>query len=124
MQLQDIRFAGQRLISSYGDKGFSLSDGRFEGSIIILPTGAVPLLAASASDITADLFAPIFEQQDDIEIVLLGTGAKQHFPSGEIRRLFLERNISLEPMDTGAACRTFNVLVSEDRRVAAALIAI
>ncbi len=124
MQLQDIRFAGQRLIEAYGDNGFRLSDGRFEGSILILPTGAQLFKADEPSDIKADLFDPIFAQQNSIEIVLLGTGAKQQFPSGELRKLFIEKNIALEVMDTGAACRTFNVLVSEDRRVAAALISI
>jgi uncharacterized protein len=55
------------------------------------------------------------------EIVLLGTGATQRFPSAAIRAAFLERRIALETMDLGAACRTFNILVQEERRVAAAL---
>jgi uncharacterized protein len=55
------------------------------------------------------------------EIVLLGTGAAQRFPPAEVRGAFLERRIALEPMDLGAACRTFNILVQEERRVAAAL---
>ena len=50
MQLQDIRFAGQRLVEAYGDKGFRLSDGRLEGSILILPTGAVPFQADRPED--------------------------------------------------------------------------
>ncbi|MCP4936583.1 MAG: hypothetical protein GY927_20885 [bacterium] len=124
MELQDIRFTGQRLIEAYGNKGFRLSDGRLEGSILILPTGVVSFAADQAEDFNADLFAPILKPQNNIEILLLGTGLKQHFPSGELRKLFIEKNIALEVMDTGAACRTFNVLVSEDRRVAAALIAI
>jgi uncharacterized protein len=55
------------------------------------------------------------------EIVLLGTGATQRFPPLAVRNAFLERRIGLEPMDLGAACRTFNILVQEERRVAAAL---
>ncbi len=124
MELQDIRFAGQRLVEAYGDMGFRLSDGRLEGSILILPNGAVPFKADQPEDFSEDLFAAAFEPQFNIEILLLGTGLKQHFPSSELRKLFIERNIALEVMDTGAACRTYNVLVSEDRRVAAALIAI
>jgi uncharacterized protein len=56
------------------------------------------------------------------EIILLGTGARQQFPAREIYTAILARGIGFEIMDTGAACRTYNVLVSEDRRVAAALI--
>jgi uncharacterized protein len=55
------------------------------------------------------------------EVVLLGTGATQRFPPLPIRAAFLERRVALEVMDLGAACRTFNILVQEDRRVAAAL---
>ncbi len=56
------------------------------------------------------------------EIVLLGTGPQQHFPSRNIMLSLLERGIGLEIMDTPSACRTYNILMSEGRRVAAALI--
>lgn len=55
------------------------------------------------------------------EVVLMGTGAVQKFPSAEVRRTFASRGVALEPMDLGAACRTFNILVQEERRVVAAL---
>jgi uncharacterized protein len=55
------------------------------------------------------------------EVVLLGTGRAQRFAPAPIRAAFAERRVGLEAMDLGAACRTFNVLVQEDRRVAAAL---
>jgi uncharacterized protein len=63
--------------------------------------------------------APIFELQPDV--VLLGTGAKQTFPAGAVRQAFAARNVGLEVMDLGAACRTYNILVQEERRVAAVL---
>jgi len=56
--------------------------------------------------------------------LLLGTGASQVFPPIEVRRAFLDANVGLEPMDTGAACRTYNVLLGEGRPVAAALVAV
>jgi uncharacterized protein len=62
---------------------------------------------------------PIFKLQP--ELVLLGTGARQRFAAAAIRAAFTARKIGLEAMDLGAACRTFNILVQEDRRVAAAL---
>jgi uncharacterized protein len=55
------------------------------------------------------------------DLVVLGTGPTQRFPSAAIRGLFAQRGVGLEVMDLGAACRTFNVLVQEERRVAAAL---
>jgi uncharacterized protein len=55
------------------------------------------------------------------EVVILGTGMRQQFPAAAIRAAFLAREIGFEVMDLGAACRTFNVLLSEDRRVGAAL---
>jgi uncharacterized protein len=55
------------------------------------------------------------------ELVLLGTGAMQRFPSSQIRAAFIAHGVALEVMDLGAACRTYNILVQEDRRVAAAL---
>jgi uncharacterized protein len=55
------------------------------------------------------------------ELVLLGTGAVQRFPPAPIRATFIARGVALEVMDLGAACRTYNILVQEERRVAAAL---
>jgi uncharacterized protein len=63
--------------------------------------------------------AALFELQPDV--VLLGTGPKQTFPDGAVRQAFAARNVGLEVMDLGAACRTYNILVQEERRVAAAL---
>jgi uncharacterized protein len=62
---------------------------------------------------------PLFALKPDV--VLLGTGAKQIFPASAIRQAFAARKVGLEVMDLGAACRTFNILVQEERRVAAAL---
>ena len=56
------------------------------------------------------------------EVVLLGTGVRQRFPESRIYALFGERGISLEVMDNGALCRTFNILVAEDRAVVAAIL--
>jgi len=56
------------------------------------------------------------------EVVLFGTGQQLHFPSNELRRFFNQQSIGLEIMDTGAACRTYNILLSEGRNVAAAIL--
>ena len=124
MQLQDIRFAGQRLIESYGQGGFRLTNGGFQGSIIILPQTVETFAARFAKELAVWDFDLVFDAGSEIEILLLGTGEKQYFPPREIIKAFIERGIALECMDTGAACRTYNVLVSENRRVSAALIAV
>jgi len=124
MQLQDVRFAGQRLIEAYGDMGFRLSDGRHEGSILILPGTVGKLSVMEPSNLQLEVLDSVFAVGEDIEILILGTGEKQVFPPPEFRKPFIQHNIALEVMDTRAACRTYNILVSEERRVAAAIIAI
>jgi uncharacterized protein len=92
----------------------------FQDSLILLPDrvitdwspSAVPELSAGDFTLLAEL-AP--------EIVLLGTGAKQHFPHPSLTQPLMEKRIGLEVMDTPAACRTYNILMTEGRRVAAAL---
>jgi uncharacterized protein len=74
---------------------------------------------ASVAELAAAHLEQIFAL--DPEVVLLGTGPRQSFPSGAVRQAFAERGIGLEAMDLGAACRTYNVLVQEERRVVALL---
>jgi uncharacterized protein len=75
--------------------------------------------ASSAEALQVEDLEPLFALAPDV--VLLGTGEVQRFPARVVRAAFMERHIALEPMDLGAACRTFNILVQEERRVAAAL---
>lgn len=75
--------------------------------------------ARDVSTLAPAQLEPLFALQPDV--VLLGTGAKQTFPGTAIRQAFAARRIGLEVMDLGAACRTYNILVQEDRRVAAVL---
>ncbi len=74
---------------------------------------------ASMRELQLNHLEPIFELRP--ELVLFGTGARQQFPSSEVRSALAARNIGAEAMDLGAACRTFNILVQEERRVAAVL---
>jgi uncharacterized protein len=95
------------------------------GSILCLPSG-VHGWAIDGPDIeiTTDLLAPVFAEAADIGVLLLGTGAKQVFASKALRQAFEAAGIGLETMATGAAARTYNVLLAEGRRVAAALICV
>ena len=59
-----------------------------------------------------------------MRVLILGTGVRQVFPAAPVRKAFADAGLALEPMDTGAACRTYNVLLAEGRPVGAALIAV
>jgi uncharacterized protein len=74
------------------------------------------------TDLSSGTLDPIFELGP--ELVLLGTGARQQFPPTELMMEFYRRGVGAEAMSTAAACRTFNVLVSEQRLVVAALMPI
>jgi uncharacterized protein len=108
------------LIRSYGPGEVRVGEQILRGNCIVTATELVPEWKALSADslVPTDLEV-LFALSP--EIVLLGTGATQRFPPAAVRAAFLERRIALEPMDLGAACRTFNILVQEERRVAAAL---
>ncbi len=79
-----------------------------------------PWAVGGAETLTEDDLAPVLALEP--EVILLGTGPTAVFPPVRLRALVQSRQIGFECMDTPAACRTYNILVSEDRRVAAALI--
>ena len=74
-------------------------------------------------DLTLDSLAPVIED-GNVQVLLLGCGPKLQMPPPDLRSALREKGIGIEPMDTGAACRTYNVLLAEGRAVAAALIAV
>jgi uncharacterized protein len=116
--------AGRQIVESYGEGGFRVSGTRYAGSVLVLPgqTLAWPVTAAAQLDLPA--FAPLIAAGADVEILLLGCGTRMALVAPELRRALRAEGMTLEPMDTGAACRTYNVLMAEGRRVAAALIAV
>ena len=73
----------------------------------------------SSGQLSTEHLGPVFDLEP--ELVLLGTGDTQQFPSAPVRKTFEERGIALEVMNLGAACRTYNILVQEERRVVALL---
>jgi uncharacterized protein len=87
--------------------------------IVAADTLITSFRGTSAAELTVSHLDPIFALNP--EVVLLGTGVRQSFPSAAVREAFAARGIGLEAMDLGAACRTYNVLVQEERRVVALL---
>lgn len=116
--------AGKQIIESYGDGRFRVSGRSHEGSVLVFPQ---EILSWDLSDIAAlsvESLTPVIERASDIEVLLLGCGAQMALVPSALRSTLRESGIVIEPMDTGAACRTFNVLMAEERLVAAALIAV
>jgi uncharacterized protein len=121
MDLTPVPTAGRQIIERYAASGFRVSGVIYHGPILVFPDLTVAWDAASARDITWETLAPVIEH-GGVEILLLGLGRSTSAVPAVLRTKLRTAGVALEAMDTGAACRTYNVLVAEDRRVAAALI--
>jgi uncharacterized protein len=115
---------GRHLIDSYGHGGFRFAEMSHRGSILALPSGIRAWPIQSASDIGEDSLSDVFAERDAIDLLLLGTGIDMVAVSSVLRLRFREAGIGLDVMQTGAAARTYNILVGENRKVGAALIAV
>jgi len=114
---------GRQVIESYGEGGFRISGTDWAGSVLVTPDRTVPWPVAALDDIGLASLAPVLEGAP-VDVLLIGCGEKmQLLPSG-LRSALREAGPSVDVMATGAACRTFNVLMAEQRRVAAALLAV
>jgi len=110
-------------ISSYGNGQITVNDEVLTRSFILTPERLIRDWPPQEFDaLAASHFESVAGLQP--EIVIFGSGDRLRFPSTDLVRPLIEQGLGLEVMDTGAACRTFNILVSEGRRVAAALLMI
>ena len=116
--------ADRQLIQGYGDAGFRVSGVRYSGSIIVFPWETVPWSVVASDNFTVEHFGAIRDAENEVSVLLLGCRAKTSLIGTKLRAQVRAWGVVIEAMDTGAACRTYNVLLSEDRFVAAALIAI
>jgi uncharacterized protein len=107
-------------ITGYGAGYVVVNGARHDENLIVLADRILPWSAASFESLGAENFLEL--AQLDLEVVLLGTGAKLRFPSPQATRPLVEARIGFEVMDAQAACRTYNILAAEERRVAAALL--
>ena len=113
-----------RVIEAYGNGGFRVGGESFDGSVLLLPDGMVLSWAADVRALSAENFDAVIAASPAPEILLLGCGPRAAFVPPAVRQRLREAGIIVDAMDTGAACRTFNILIAEERRVAAALIAV
>jgi uncharacterized protein len=112
---------GQNMFTGYGAGHVMINHARYEHSLIVLPDRIIEDWNANAfEDITAEHFDFMLSLQP--EMVLFGTGATLRFPHPWLTRGLIRAGIGVEVMDTAAACRTYNILTAEGRRVAAALL--
>lgn len=113
---------GRQLVERYGDGRFRVSGRVHEGSVLVTPEVTEPWSVTTFDEVTVESLEPLLVA--GLDVLLLGCGPRLLLPPKLLRQAVRERGPVLEPMDTGAAARTFNVLMAEERRVGAALIAV
>lgn len=122
--MQPARFPGRAPIEAYGNGGFRFANMSHRGSILALPSGIEAWAVTSVADIIPEALKRLLDEAASIEILLVGTGDAMT-PLRKGSRAALEAaGLFPDLMSTGAAVRTFNVLLSEERAVAAALVAV
>ena len=109
---------GRKIITGYGGGGFKINHEFTSGSLLVFLDEVRPW----DGDVTA--LPQLLAQQTEIELLLIGTGERTAQIDPATRTAFREKGIAVDVMDTGAACRTFNVLLAEERKVAAAVVAV
>jgi len=123
MKLHLDRGTATYRIAGYGRGYITVNEERLSGSALVMPERLVrDWPPQHIAELTAAHMSELLSYEP--EIVLLGTGARQRFPEGELLEPLAERGVGVEVMDTAAACRTYNILMSEDRVVVAALLVI
>ena len=115
---------GRQVVESYGDGRFRISGAVWTGSVLLRPDAVLAWPVAEFRKITLQSLAPLTEGEDIPEILLIGCGNRAELMARALREAIRAQGMVADTMDTGAACRTYNVLMAEDRRVAAALIAV
>ena len=124
IEIRQAHFPGRAPIEAYGNGGFRFASMSHKGSIVCLPSGIYGWEATIAEPFTGERLLKIFEEADDVRFVLFGTGPDIKRLPPALADRFRKAGISCDPMSTGAAVRTFNVMLAEGRPVAAAMVAV
>jgi uncharacterized protein len=120
MKMTQQRPAGINLIRRYGADYIVIGENEIRESCIVGANSFSPWTPRVVDELTPEHFLPLFALNP--EVVVLATGVRQVFPRAFLRAEFATRKIGLEVMEIGAACRTYNVLVGEERQVLAAIL--
>jgi uncharacterized protein len=121
MDLTRIAPKDRQHIQKYGPSGFTVSGVAFNGPIVVFSDQSYVWNVESIDTLTSEMFAPVLNRANEIDLCLLGCGQGMKRIPASIKDRFKEQGVGIEPMDTGAACRTFNVLLAEGRSLAVAL---
>jgi uncharacterized protein len=124
MDITPVIPGDRNVIESYGPGRFLVSQLQYTSSLIVAPSWISPWEIETFDQITPESLSKIGEHEAEIEVLLIGVGERMQPPSSLVRAAMREIGVSVDTMDTGAACRTYNLLMGDGRRVAAALLAL
>ena len=120
----DPHFPGRAPIDGYGQGGFRFAGMSHRGSLLIVPSGIYAWNVLTPQDITTQSLARVFAEAEQIDLLMIGSGRDPVALPALLRERCKQANISVDLQPTGGAASTYNVLLDEGRRVAAALIAV
>lgn len=124
IEIRDAHFPGRAPIDAYGNGGFRFADMSHRGSLLCLPSGVHGWELQEGEPLTVASLMKVLAEAGEIEVLLVGTGANLKPIPAEVKAALKAKGIASDPMSTGAAVRTFNIMLAESRAVAAALIAV
>ena len=114
----------RQIVQSYGSGHFKVSRVDYQGSVIVLPNQTISWDVNVLSDVNLGSLAPVLAGDPRVEILLIGCGEMMQLLPRSLMDTCRQKGLAIDAMDTGAACRTYNVLAAEGRRAAACLIAL
>ena len=115
---------GRHVISAYGSGGFRFADMSHRGSLLVLPSGIQAIEARELSQVTIAVLAPLFDLPKGlVSFLLMGTGERFELVPQDLRQALQAQGITFEAMATGHAIATYNIMMEEQRPVAALLLA-
>ena len=124
MDITPVIHKDQNYIDRYGDGGFQITGQQHKGSIVVSSSEVFEWCTTEKLVEDIEALLELFAQTPNIQVLLVGCGDSPPFIPERIRQGFRKKGMTIDLMSTGAACRTYNVLLAEDRLVAAALVAI
>jgi len=124
MDITPLIPADRMVLDAYGNGGFVIAQQRHSGNIIVRPDQVAALTVQTFDQLNLDHLGFLWATGADIDLLLIGCGPAMAYIPDDLRAGLKAHGITVEGMDTGAACRTYNVLLSEERRVAAVLFAV
>ena len=124
LEMRAAHFPGRAPVDAYGNGGFRFADMSHRGHLLMLPSGIYGWEPRDPEALVPDDFSRIIADAAEIEFLLVGTGPTIRFLPKSVRAVLKDAGVPVDPMSTGAAVRTYNVMLAESRPVAAACIAV